>query len=1094
MKKHLLLIVLLFSIAFDSMFAEGTKLLRYPSTNGQLVAFVYAGDLWIVGHDGGEARRLTSSQRIETSPFFSPDGRFITFTGNYSGNNEVYLIGTSGGEPLRLTWHPSSNNAVGWTPDGEKILFSSSRFSQPIGNLDFFLVSVEGGIPETLPIHGAIRASYSGRGNLLAYENTKWQTEWKWYRGGQAKPIRIVSFPGLDQKEVPGPVCMNSFPSFIGDLLYFLSDRDGTFNIFSYDISSETVNQVTHSAGSDIKSLSAGGGLLTYEIDGVIHVLDPKTGLDKELSIKVNGDFPWAIPHWTDVSKNIVSASLSPNGARALFEARGDIFTVPALNGDVHNITHSPGAADRSPSWSPDGQKIAWFSDMSGEYKLMISDQDGLTSPKEISIDKPTFFYNLSWSPDSRNLAFTNSARQILLANLEKQTIQCLDTDLMASPERTMIPVWSPDSKWIAYSKQLRNKFHAIKVYSITSSKSYQITDGLSDAVNPAWDREGKYLFFLASTDIGLNTGWLDLSSYERVQHRNVYFAVLSKDFPSPLLPLNDQEKYQSASKEKKKETSVIDKKSMPLKNEVDTLNIKIDIDGIGNRILSLPLSARNYIDLHPGNKGVLFITEQDLPFYPEHPSGPEITIHRWNMARQKDTIFLSNKSLFNISANGNKIIYKQKDDWYIIASDIDQKPGEGKLNMDLKMKIDPIAEWKQIYREAWRFFRDYFYVPNYHGTDWNKVYEKYLVLLPYVRHRDDLNYILDMMGGELAVGHHFVGGGDYGDQVKTNIGLLGADISLENGHYRIKRILTGENWNPDLRAPLAAPGIEVHEGDYILAVNGVALLPPITPEASLEGYSGKQVTLLINSSPTTASAHSIKVVPIDNEASLRSRAWVENNRRYVDKLSQGTLAYVWLPDTYSGGYTYFNRYYFGQQDRQGAILDERFNGGGDIADYIIDILNRKLRGYFNNPVGKRDPWTEPLAGIWGSKVMIINEYAGSGGDMMPYMFRQSQIGPLIGEKTWGGLVGIWDYPDLIDGGYVTVPRGGFFNLDGQWDVENKGILPDISVDVTPKDIASGIDPQLDQAIEEAMRLLKNNPVKLLKEPLPPVKNVNHLY
>jgi tricorn protease len=404
------------------------------------------------------------------------------------------------------------------------------------------------------------------------------------------------------------------------------------------------------------------------------------------------------------------------------------------------------------------------------------------------------------------------------------------------------------------------------------------------------------------------------------------------------------------------------------------------------------------------------------------------------------------------------------------------------------------LIQWKKIYREAWRFFRDYFYVPNYHGTDWNKVYEKYLVLLPYVRHRDDLNYILDMMGGELAVGHHFVGGGDYGDQVKTNIGLLGADISLENGHYRIKRILTGENWNPDLRAPLAAPGIEVHEGDYILAVNGVALLPPITPEASLEGYSGKQVTLLINSSPTTASAHSIKVVPIDNEASLRSRAWVENNRRYVDKLSQGTLAYIWLPDTYSEGYTYFNRYYFGQQDRQGAILDERFNGGGDIADYIIDILNRKLRGYFNNPIGKRDPWTEPFAGIWGSKVMIINEYAGSGGDMMPYMFRQSQIGPLIGEKTWGGLVGIWDYPDLIDGGYVTVPRGGFFNLDGQWDVENKGILPDISVDVTPKDIASGIDPQLNRAIEEAMRLLKNNPVKLLKEPLPPVKNANHLY
>jgi len=1068
-----LLLAFLLPIAVS---AQGTRLLRSPAASDRSVVFVYANDLWIVGRDGGEARRLTSSEGTVTEPCFSRDGKQVAFTGNYAGNSEVYLIDADGGEPRRLTWHPAPDHAVGWTADGKHILIASNRASAPVSLPQLYTVPIEGGLPERLPIRSATRASFSASGKLLAYEDQRWQSEWKWYRGGQAKPIRIVSFPDLTQIDVPGPVSVNTCPAFLGEHLYFLSDRNGSFNVFAYDLETKVVRQVTHHAGTDVKSLAAGGGILVYELAGFIHTLNPATGEDKQLTINVHGDFPGAMKQWKDVRKYIASASLSPGGARALFEARGEIFTVPAEKGGVRNLTRSSGAADRSPAWSPDGQKIAWFSDQSGEYKLMVADQYGLLPPKEIALENPTFYFDLSWSPDSKSVAFTNAGRDLLIVDVEKGTLRRVDTDRTAHPERSMVPIWAPDSHWIAYAKEMPNKFRAIMIYSLLEEKSYQITDGLSDAVAPVWDLGRKYLYFLASTDAALNTGWLDLSSLERPQRWGVYFAVLAKDVPSPLLPESDDEK---AKDTKKEETN---------NKGADSVDLKIDFEGITHRILSLPLPLRNYTGLDRGPAGVLFISEAGLPFYPEHPAGTTVTVRRWDMSKRKDASFLTGASYFTVSFNGSKVLYRQGDDWFIAGSEGEPKAGEGKLNVELTMNLDPIAEWRQIYREAWRLHRDFFYVRNYHGIDWKSVYEKYVTLLPFVRHRADLNYLIDLMGGELAVGHHFVSGGDMGDQKATPIALLGADIAVENNRYRFKRIFTGENWNPELQAPLAAPGVDVHEGDYLLAVNGVPLAPPTTPEAALEGITGKQVTLSVNSRPSMDGAHNITVVPVESERALRSRAWIEDNRRLVDKLSGGALAYVWLPNTAEQGYTSFNRYYFGQQDRQGAILDERFNGGGLIADYIIDIIARKLRGYFNNPVGNRDPWTEPLSGIWGPKVMLINEFAGSGGDMMPFMFRQQQLGPLVGTRTWGGLVGIWDFPPFIDAGSVTVPRGGFFNLQGEWDVENKGIDPDVDVDITPQDVAAGRDPQLERGIQEALRILKAAPVKLLKEPSPPVR------
>ncbi len=1087
MMTHRTIRLLIFCLICQTAFAQGTRLLRQPAISEHYIAFTYANDLWIVDRNGGEARRLTSSPGFETAPHFSPDGRFIAFTATYAGNSDVYIMEATGGEPRRLTFHPSFDGACGWTPDGKQILMASARASVPVGFPQLWLLSVNCGLPERLPIASAVRASYSASGKQLAFEDVRWQNEWKWYRGGQAKPISIISLPDLAETKVPGPVSVNTHPVYLGELLYFLSDRDGIFNIFEFDRANNSLRQLTHYKDFDVKYLAAGAGLLVFEYAGTIHTLDPVSGINKEVNITVHGDFPWAMSQWKDVKKNIAKASLSPTGARALFEARGEIFTVPAEKGDVRNLSRSSGAADRSPAWSPDGQKIAWFSDQSGEYRLMIADQNGLNPAREIILKNPTFCFDLTWSPNSKFVAFTDADRKLWVLNIEDGTTQLADIDRMAHPERSMVPVWSPDSRWIAYARQLPNLFRCIMVYSVTERKSYQLTDGLSDAVSPAWDKSGKYLYFLASTDMALNTGWLDLGSLERPIRRGIYFAVLSKDLASPLLPESDDEK--SVSEEQNSKKAIKPKKDKTdKKGSVDTAEVKIDFDGISHRILALPLPLRNYVSLDCGPSGIVFISETGLPFYPEQRDEPTLSVQRWDMSKRKATPFLSNVKHFSVSFNGAKVLYQQGDDWFIASSESEPKAGEGKLNVDLKMRLDPLAEWRQIYRESWRLHRDFFYVPNYHGVDWNAMLGKYEPLLQFVRHRADLNYLIDQMGGELAVGHHFVGGGDMGEAKATPIGLLGADFIVENNRYRIKRIYTGESWNPDLQAPLAAPGVDVREGDYLIAINGTELIAPTTPEQLLEGMAGKQTVITVNSRPAKDGARNVTVVAIADESSLRSRAWVEDNRRLVDKLSGGKLAYVWLPNTSNAGYEYFNRYYFGQQDRQGAILDERFNGGGYIADYIIDIVARKLRGYFNNPVGNREPWTEPLAGIWGPKVMVINEFAGSGGDMMPYMFRQQHLGPLVGTKTWGGLVGIWDYPLLIDGGYVTVPRGGFFNLQGEWEVENEGIAPDIEVAITPQDVAAGRDPQLERAVAEAMRLLRENPIQLQREPAPPIR------
>ena len=1116
MCKCFVCLVMFVSAAFCQ--TSSPLLLRKPAVSKTQIVFNYGGNLWIVGRDGGDARRLTSGMGTESFPAFSPDGNWVAFTGEYDGNPDVFIVPAAGGVPKRLTYHPADDEVAGWTADGKNVLFLSARSSSYHFHGKLFSIAVDGSFPTEYPLPVVADAALSTDGTHVAYvPHGQWQAAWKRYRGGQTTPIWIADLKDSRIEKVPRENSNDFNPMWVGDTVYFLSDRNGAISLFAYDTKSKQVSEVIKNDGLDFKSASAGPDAIVIEQFGVLKLYDLASRQTKTVNVRVDGDFPQVRPHFVKVEpKRLRAVGISPTGARAVMEAWGEIFTVPSDKGDIRNLTRTPAVAERDPSWSPDGKSIAYFSDASGEYNLEIRAQNGQGDIKKINLGTPpSFFYSPVWSPDSKKITYSDKRVNLWYVDVEKGTPVKVDSDYYEGPSFNQS--WSPDNKWIVYTKQLPSHFHAIFVYSVDQAKAFQVTDGMSDALYPCFDKNGKYLYFTASTDLGPAAVGFDMSSDNRRITRSIYVAVLAKDQASPLAPESDEEKGKDEkddtgkakdaskdAKDKGKDAKDKDKSSDADKDKdkdkhkdkdkdkkEEPVVVKIDFDGISQRILALPIPARNYLNLAAGKAGILFIAEGPMVITEDDQENLKGTIYKWELEKRKVDKFLDEVNDYAVSFNGEKILYRKGEQWLMAGTGEPPtgsgppKPGEGPLKLDaMEVYLEPRAMWKQIYKETWRIERDFFYDPHYHGLDLNKVAKKYEPYLDNIASRSELTYLFQEALGEMTVGHMFVGGGENPQPKKVKGGLLGADYAQENGRYKITRVYDGENWNPGLQAPLTQPGVNVKAGDYILAVNGRELHASDNIYSFFEETAGKQVLLKVGSSPDGKGSREVTVVPVDDEANLRRFEWIESNRRKVDQITGGRVGYVYVPNTAGAGYSSFNRYYFAQVGKEAVIIDERFNEGGQLADWIVDFLNRPLRSKVATREGA--DWTSPSESIYGPKVMIINEEAGSGGDALPWYFRKAGIGPLVGKNTWGGLIGIGGYPELLDGGFVTAPRWALYGLTGDWEVENHGIAPDYDVEYDPAAVRQGHDPQLEKAVEVVLQLLKEHPTPQYKRPAYP--------
>jgi len=1108
-------------------------LFRKPTVSKTQIAFSYGGDLWVVERNGGEARRLTSDIGIEIDPVFSPDGTMIAFTGEYDGNEDVYVIPAAGGIPKRLTSHPGSDQVVGWTRDGKRVVFRSGRNSAT-RYFQLYTVGLSGGLPEALPLPAAYEGSYSPDSTHLAYvpftnftESTQFARGLKHYRGGTASPIWIAKLADSSIEKVPRKDSNDSSPMWFGDKVYFLSDRDGPVSLYAYDAKTKQVSEALATNGMDIKSASAGPDAIVYEQFGSIRLFNPATGKENAVNIQVTGDFPAVRPHFVNAGDRIKNANVSPSGARAVFEAHGDIFTVPVEHGDIRDLTNTVGVVERDPAWSPDGKWIAYFSDQSGEYELHLRGQDGLGDVKKFNLGQPSFYYSPTWSPDSKKIAYIDKRLNLWYLNIDDGKPVKVDTNPYdGGPQFS--PVWSPDSRWIAYMRQLDSSLHAIFIYGLEDKTAHQVTDGLSDAASPAFDKNGRYLYFFASTDVGPVVA-SSMGGFKVPVTGSAYVIVLRKDLKSPLAPQSDEEKVTSdksaaaaeeeckpagegksgadKSKADEKDAKADEKKGGKDKEtkEAEAKEVKVDFENISQRILALPIPARNYDNMVAGKTDVLYLLEGPVVF--DGRGGGRI-LHKFDVCTRKTDKILDNVGGFVVSSNGEKALYEQlpppnpmgggdgdrpHGQWVIKPVDAIGKPGEpgkpdGTLHLEnMKVYSDPRVEWQQMFRDMVRIERDFFYDPNMHGADLRALAAQYQPYVDNVMDRPDLTYIFADMLGEITAQHVYIGGGDRPEVKRVSVGLLGADYTIDHDRYLFAKVYFGENWNPDLRAPLTEPGVNVQQGEYLLAVDGREVHGTDEIYSFFLERAGRAVQLKVGPDPAGKDARTVTVVPIANERNLRLRDWMESNRRKVDELSGGKLAYVYLPDTFIGGFTNFNRYYFAQNSKHGAVIDERFNGGGWIADYIVDWLKRPLLMVAMTREGKDNSIPQV---IFGPKVMLINEEAGSGGDALPWMFRKLGTGPLIGTRTWGGLIGIGGYPSLMDGGGVTAPRWGLFNPDtGEFDVENKGVSPDIEVEFDPAQWRKGRDPQLEKGVEVALQELKEHPVPPIKRPKYPVYN-----
>jgi tricorn protease len=1121
-----MLLTLFALLGFDASAQQGTnstRLLRYPDLQGDRVVFTYAGDLWVAARSGGQARRLTSHPGEESFPKFSPDGKWIAFTGDYDGNTDVYVIPVEGGEPRRLTYHPAPELVLDWTPDSRRVLFRSYATNFTFRFEKLYTVSLDGGLPEDLPVPGGGLTSYSPDGTKIAYNriSTEFRT-WKRYRGGRHSYVSIYDLKNNQYEEVPHTRAADTFPMWFGDAIYFDSDRDGVMNLYRYDLKSKGIKQLTHYNEYDVKWPSMGdarANAIIFENGGLLYTLDLKSEKVAPVPATVESDLTLTRPTYVKVERFINSFALSPSGSRAVFGARGEVFTVPAKKGDVRNMTASSGVRELSPTWSPDGKWIAYFSDRTGEYELYVRAQDGSGEERRITTDGNAFRTGPSWSPDSTKILFAEKTLKLFYVDINDGKPVQVDRSEVG-------PInsydWSPDSKWVAYTKGNDNGFPAIHLYSLDQKKTFPVTNGMQPDYSPTFDQNGKYLYFFSDRTFSSPS----LSNFElNFAYSNttgIYAVTLAADTPSPFAPESDEEKG-AANKDmpkqpppppgaggtagrgkpgtggagdpsakpadqKPSEDAAKDEaqKEQPKKDDAkaQAKPIKIDVENIGRRIVNIPVPIGSYTGLLAAKDRLFYLANAPAGAAP--PGAPSRTLHTYDMTKREDSVILGGVSSYDINLGGDKVIYSAGPVFGIVdVMRPGQKVGDGKLDLvGLEMKLDPRAEWKQIFDEAWRIERDFYYDPTMRGVDWAAIKKRYEQELPSLAHRSDLNYLIGEMIAELSTSHAYVSGGEMPNVTRVGVGLLGAEFEASNGYYRFKKIYAGDNSSNDTRSPLTEPGVQVREGDYLIAVNGRPLRATDNPYAPFENTVGKQVIIKVNDKPSEEGARTVTVRPVGSEVSIRYIDWVESNRRKVAEATNGRCGYMHVPDTSIPGITEFAKAFYAQSDKDALIIDERWNGGGFIPDFFTERLKRKNLNYIAPREGKDRK--VPSTAIMGPKVMLINEYAGSGGDAFPYYFRQEGIGTIVGKRTWGGLVGIAGGLPMIDGGSVTAPTVAFWAVENgksDWVAENKGIDPDIEVDSRPDLMRNGNDPQLEKAIQIINEQLAKNPPPRPKRP-----------
>ncbi len=1065
--------------------ADDTRLLRQPAISADHVAFVYAGDIWIAGHDGSEPRRLTSSEAEENNPYFSPDGGMIAFAGHYEGNADVYVISVDGGQPQRLTWHPGDDIPVGWSADGSAVAFASRRETDHGRSAQLYHVPIDGGAPVKQMEARFFRGRWDESGERLAYIDFGpaynglygGSAGWRGYRGGTTPSIRVFEPETDTVRPIPGERVNDIQPFWLNGQVYFLSDRDNkVFNLFRFNTESGQFERLTDQDTWDIRWASGHGDTVIYETGGRLHTMALSSGERRTLSININPDLPQLRAGWRTVRNNIEQAGLSPNGKRALITARGEVFSVPVEDGSTRNLTTTDGVREYTALWSPDGEQIAWIVESRSGQTLAVTDQRGLGEPREYELG-PDFYRLRAWDADNGRIVFTDNRLGLHYIDLADGRVHEIARQVRQGDFDLAL---SPDGQWLAHTQYRANYFRDLVVYHFDEDHSVTVSDGMADVASPVFSRDGEYLYFAASTNTGPRQFSLDMSSQERPYRAGLYALVLRAEGESPLKPRTGDEEDNGNDND--------DNNGNDNSNNND-VEVRIDFDGLFARKVALPVEKGNHGDLKVAADGSLYWMQRAQPGATVEQPGDTVARHhrlrRFDFDEREAGRVFSGLRGYEMSASGSHVLV-QRDDGGLAVGETDGRLRPDNLDLSgLRMHIDPRAEWAQIFDEGWRFQRDFFYADNLHGLDWEAVYERYRPLLEHVGRREDLNELMVEMIAEVHAGHNRVGGGDVHRPNGPSGGLLGANFGIDRDRWRIERIYTGESWNPFIDSPLAAPGNAAQEGEYILAIDGRDLTAADNLFARLQDTVGKQVVLTVAPEADGSDSREIIVEPVNSESGMRLWSWIEGNRRQVAEATDGRVGYIYLPNTAGPGYTFFNRMFHAQLDKDALIIDERANGGGQAANYIVEVLSRR---HLSNWVYRQGEMaTTPMGALHGPKIMMIDQDAGSGGDFMPYAFRELGIGPLLGTRTWGGLIGIFANPPFVDGGVMTVPHFRFVDVDNNWSVENEGVAPDIRVELDPVAANAGRDTQLERAIGEILEMLEDYSDDIPREapPLP---------